>query len=199
MAEVTGVACEPVVHAAVEYQAGTYTRRHHKAQGVPVSACRAVTVLGSGHRHCVTRQRYVPLAHIWMPRDGFGEGKVPPGRNVDRTHGPVCQVDRPRATDAHGPNPLPQRAGGQGAQHVVDRTEEYVGGFPSRGGAACTVNQNAILVDQGAGNFGSADIESGDQAIVREWKLRLSTTHSNAPLFGCVMCDSVSAPHHITV
>lgn len=36
--------------------------------------------------------------------------------------------------------------------YFVNRTEEYVGGFSRRGGAACTVNQNAVPVDQGARN-----------------------------------------------
>ncbi|BFP51508.1 hypothetical protein SCMC78_13150 [Streptomyces sp. CMC78] len=78
----------------------------------------------------------------------------------------------------------------------MNRTEEYVGGFPRRGGAACPVNQNAIVVDEGARNFGSADIECGDQAVLREWRLRPLTTQSNASLFGCGMCDSVSGRHH---
>ncbi|MFE9015503.1 hypothetical protein [Streptomyces cyaneofuscatus] len=34
----------------------------------------------------------------------------------------------------------------------MNRTEEYVSGFSRRGGAACTVNQNAVPVDQGARN-----------------------------------------------
>ncbi|MFF3997173.1 hypothetical protein ACFYX8_28215 [Streptomyces cyaneofuscatus] len=34
----------------------------------------------------------------------------------------------------------------------MNRTEEYVSGFSRRGGAVCTVNQNAVPIDQGARN-----------------------------------------------
>ncbi len=79
----------------------------------------------------------------------------------------MCQIDRASAADAHCLNLFPQWADGQRAEYFVNRTEKYVGGFPRRGGAACMVNQNAVPVDQGARNLGSANIEGGDQAIVR--------------------------------